>query len=208
MLWLWINLDSSVDRHKHMTAQFEKILSPDDECHRIPAVSVPRHRVRGCSMSHRKAIQQGHTLATRHGKDHFVVCEDNLVFKGKIDWHQLIASAPDDWEILQLLCSDPKFCNDQCEWVPHIMAHAAAKIYVIKTASALKITKNMNVSKDADRTIYQGGITYLLTSPVCGLEPLPSTIARWHNKLNNMFIKGVPEKVFECHPFLSHNENN
>lgn len=104
----WINPDAAMERAAWMRAQFERTgvthrrvraRTPDD----LPAIALPaRHEASNlqlaCLASHLQAIGQ----ALADGEEMFVVVEDDMALPFDVDFARLVATAPSDWEILQL----------------------------------------------------------------------------------------------------------
>ena len=104
----WINPDGATEREQWMRQQLdaagvrhERIpaCTPGD----LPAMALPpRHDLTplqlACLASHLKALE--HALAD--GAEMFVIVEDDMTLPFDIDFGRLVASAPADWDILQL----------------------------------------------------------------------------------------------------------
>jgi GR25 family glycosyltransferase involved in LPS biosynthesis len=104
----WINPDSATQRARWMRAQLEaacaahrrvRACTPLD----LPEMALPaRHDLTplqlACLASHLKALEQ----ALADGAEMFVIIEDDMTLPFEIDFGRLVASAPSDWDILQL----------------------------------------------------------------------------------------------------------
>jgi GR25 family glycosyltransferase involved in LPS biosynthesis len=104
----WINPVAATDRAAWMRAQFERACvanrrvdarTPDD----LPRIALaPRHAPSAlqlaCLASHFSALEH----AVADGEEFFVVIEDDMTLHFDVDFGRLIATAPLDWEILQL----------------------------------------------------------------------------------------------------------
>lgn len=104
----WINPDAETGRAAWMRGQLD---SAGVRHHRVSACTPsnlprvelpPRHDLRplqiACLASHLKALER----ALADGEDMFVVVEDDMTLLFDIDFARLVASAPPDWDILQL----------------------------------------------------------------------------------------------------------
>jgi GR25 family glycosyltransferase involved in LPS biosynthesis len=104
----WINPDGASARAAWMKTQFDaagvrharvRACTPGD----LPRMALPaRHDLTplqlACLASHLKALAQ----ALADGADMFVIVEDDMTLPFDIDFARLVASAPRDWDILQL----------------------------------------------------------------------------------------------------------
>lgn len=104
----WINPDAAVERAAWMRAQLDlarvphrrvRACTPAD----LPPMALPaRHGLTplqlACLASHFAALEQ----ALADGAEVFVIVEDDMTLPFDIDFGTLVASAPGDWDILQL----------------------------------------------------------------------------------------------------------
>jgi GR25 family glycosyltransferase involved in LPS biosynthesis len=104
----WINPDAATGRAEWMRAQLDaartshrrvRACTPGD----LPAMALPpRHDLTplqlACLASHLKALEE----ALADGAEMFVIVEDDMTLPFDIDFGRLVATAPLDWEILQL----------------------------------------------------------------------------------------------------------
>ena len=104
----WINPDGAIERAAWMREQLEaadvshrrvRACTPGD----LPAMALPpRHDLTplqlACLASHLTALEQ----ALADGAQMFVIVEDDMTLPFDIDFERLVATAPLDWDILQL----------------------------------------------------------------------------------------------------------
>jgi len=145
----YINLAKSKDRNRSFLSKLDDTINPI----RVDAVSpqtLPEIKKPfkcftifdteyACLASHLKAI---HT-AYHDNKLWAIIAEDDAVIKQNVDWRKLIASAPADWQLLQIhTCCIPKtennqntiiqhFHNDSNLWIESNDIVASAAFYII-----------------------------------------------------------------------------
>lgn len=208
MHYLWINLNSSVDRREFMESQFQKYLNSDDISIRVEGV-VKNRGIAGCTNAHFNAILKGKELSETLGLSSFVICEDNFEFVNKINWVKLIENAPSDWDILQLLTSNPSYASHDCKYIPYRKSHWGAKIYLVKSSSCDAIINYVNnpkiITRDADQVIFEGVKTYTLVKPIGLIKKFRSTIAPWHDKFTDKFQSKFTVNSLTEHPFWIEN---
>jgi len=119
----WINVDKSVERKAYMENQFKNIgldkdnirikaFTPDDVPNKIydydnlqKKKKYEKHDL-ACLLSHFKALGEGYN----GGDEYFVIMEDDTYMPFDIDYYSLIASLPDDKEVIQLCVSNSGCC--------------------------------------------------------------------------------------------------
>lgn len=150
----YINLSKSVDRRDRFLSRLSSTWNPI----RIDAVSpstLPKiispmicftivDTEYACLASHLKAR---HT-AYRNGDAYAIIAEDDAVIKNDIDWELLMATAPKDWDVLQLhtCCIPPQFNrtslslqdSDETLWVRTNSIIPSAAFYIVSRAGMHK----------------------------------------------------------------------
>jgi GR25 family glycosyltransferase involved in LPS biosynthesis len=117
MKYFWINIDKSTKRREFMEKQFKKLqienyrvsaVTPDDfdevlvqkkplSCNYPGCVTCDYEFA--CLCSHIKAMQEG----LKTNDEYFVILEDDMFLPFIIDYKKLIASIPEDTDILQMM---------------------------------------------------------------------------------------------------------
>jgi Glycosyltransferase family 25 (LPS biosynthesis protein) len=162
----YINLPESVERNNMFLSSLDDSMIPM----RIDAVSpktLPKIKKPlkcftvmdteyACLSSHIKAIHSAY-----HNDDQWaIIAEDDAVIKQNIDWGRLIASAPDDWELLQLhTCCIPKNPQNKRSFIRHF--HDNANLW---------LGSNDIVPSAAFYVINRSGMLQLLSRHVVGFE--------------------------------------
>jgi len=182
---LWINLDSEVERQKHMEGLFGEY---NIQHTRISAIDARGNNdvsdllvgkfpelitqgELGCTMSHLKAIKY---FYEETDLDYIIICEDDIVFDTvpywPFTWNGFMASAPYDWDVLQCAITSTK--NLRANLHPRLINDFCAAFYVITRHHAAKLIKN-HIRKDkfrldqkikpratSEEIIYNSGVTY------------------------------------------------
>jgi glycosyltransferase involved in cell wall biosynthesis/predicted Zn-dependent protease/GR25 family glycosyltransferase involved in LPS biosynthesis len=202
LIHYWINLDRDVERRVCTERQFARLgmanqrvsgITPD----RLPTIIGPvsgnynlKPAEYGCLCAHLLAMQ----LGIERGQDYFVVQEDDVIIPHSLNIPALLATAPADWEILQLHTINADAVDDlsrlyrtgEC-WAQWQKKHMGTAMYVINKTAAQKIltdfygNNGLDVSACefkpvADLLIYTHVRTYTLTFPVLITEDFTSNI--------------------------------
>jgi GR25 family glycosyltransferase involved in LPS biosynthesis len=140
-----------------------------------------------CTCSHLEAIKTGFLS----NAPYFIVCEDDIYFPFKINYHKLIEKLPENWDILQMMVLDTDkydelfklhyIKNNQLfiKFEPYkqlfstgmyLISHQGASkllnIYTNQDSGKYELNK-IPVIKQADFIIYMSVNTYTTTIPFC-----------------------------------------
>lgn len=232
----YINLDKSINRKQRYEERLSKYLNISIE--RIPAITphdIDNFQIEipascqynspveiACTLSHLKAIFTAYkNLIYNISKKKSVpmyalITEDDLIILEMPDWNELIASAPRDWEILQLVASGylaEHMYNQQLDgWQKHLQDMWCCAAYLINLQGMEKILSlcipeyktidnwndlsfiNLNYKKSncaADHLIYSIAKTYTFTQPIFNVEGIDSTIHSHHLPLHHNTINTI-----------------
>jgi len=169
-----------------------------------------------CLLSHIKAIHQAYL----DGNEYALIMEDDMYFLRYPNWMELIKSAPDDSEILQLYISDGDFTiyGMEKKWVKetafstgayvinkrgmkHVLLNTLGPEYDKDWSYINQIDLKTGNNKDlciADDYLYKNYNKYVYTSILFNTEGIDSTIHPDHlylhmkaiRKTNELFEKG------------------
>ena len=169
----YINLQRSTDRRaiflQNLPSTFNPILvdavSPDTQPRFTSSrkCSGTMDTEFACTSSHIKAIHTAY-----HNNEQFaIIAEDDSIIVNNIDWHQLMKSAPFDWEVLQLhTCCIPRttankkvftyFNKPDQLWLESSSVIPSAAFYIISREAMEKVLSRYVVgyeNKDWDNII-------------------------------------------------------
>ena len=172
----YINLNSSIDRNKYM---IEKYSNKFKNMQRVQAVDGSKiTSIKNCNSSpYELACYESHIKAIKRAyednQDYALIAEDDLDLNEDYVqkyYKSLISQLPEDWEILQLVCSNKKMMN----FLPlnnitkYTMGNYGALLYLINKKGMNSVinskTINMNGNKIlADHTLYKACNTYTVS---------------------------------------------
>ena len=182
---LWINLDTEVDRQKHMCdlldayeIQHTRISAIDargnNDVSDLLVGKFPELLTQGelgCTMSHLKAIKY---FYEETDLDYIIICEDDIVFDTvpywPFTWSGFMAAAPYDWDVLQCAITSTK--NLRANLHPRLINDFCAAFYVITRHHAEKLIKHhirgdkfrldqkIKPRATSEEIIYNSGVTY------------------------------------------------
>jgi GR25 family glycosyltransferase involved in LPS biosynthesis len=185
--FLWINLDTEVNRQNHMNALFDEYGIENTRISAIDArgdndvsdlllgrfPSLLTQGELGCTMSHLKAIKY---FYEQTDLEYIIICEDDIVFDTvpywPFTWKDFMSKVPYDWDVLQCAITStknlranlhPRLINDFCAAFYVISRHHAAKI--IKNhirGDKFKLDQNIKPRAASEEIIYNSGKTYSL----------------------------------------------
>ena len=173
----YINLNSSIDRNKYM---IEKYSNKFKNMQRVQAVDGSKiTSIKNCNSSpYELACYESHIKAIKRAyednQDYALIAEDDLHLSEDYVqkyYKSLIAMLPEDWEILQLVCSNKKIMN----FLPlnnitkYTMGNYGALLYLINKKGMNRVINSKTIHMDknkivADHTLYKACNTYT-TSP-------------------------------------------
>lgn len=210
----WINLAGALNRKRDMELLFsENNLSNIRVEANTPltmptVIEPPNFRLKqleyACLSSHFKAIKEG-----ANSGEYFIVQEDDLRIIHPVNLGQLIATAPDDWEILQLHAANPSVIRKLFEsfkagelWMPWQNKSVSAMIYAVNGTWANKFLhqrfdeeKNqidlskVNYPPVPDRLFYTEATTYTLTLPIFNAASLDSQMHPDHLRFHRLSLQ-------------------
>lgn len=182
---LWINLDTEVDRQKHMMDLFNFY---EIENTRISAVDargsndvsdllvgrfpeLVSQGELGCTMSHLKAIKH---FYYETDLDYIIICEDDIVFDTvpywPFTWNGFMSQVPYDWDVLQCAITStknlranlhPRLINDFCAAFYVITRHHAEKVIKLHCrGDKYRLDQNLKPRAVSEEIIYNTGRTY------------------------------------------------
>ena len=182
---LWINLDTEVDRQKHMMDLFNFY---EIENTRISAVDargsndvsdllvgrfpeLVSQGELGCTMSHLKAIKH---FYYETDLDYIIICEDDIVFDTvpywPFTWNGFMSQVPYDWDVLQCAITStknlranlhPRLINDFCAAFYVITRHHAEKVIKLHCrGDKYRLDQNLKPRAVSEDTILETGKTY------------------------------------------------
>lgn len=182
---LWINLDTEVDRQKHMNALFDEYGIPNTRISAIDArgnndvsdllvgkfPELITQGELGCTMSHLKAIKY---FYEQTNLDYIIICEDDIVFDTvphwPFTWGGFLSYAPYDWDVLQCAITStknlrvnlhPRLINDFCAAFYVITRHHASKIVRLHCrGDKFRLDQNLKPRAASEEIIYNTGRTY------------------------------------------------
>lgn len=165
-----------------------------------------------CSLSHLKAIHQAFH-DTSNPNDIALIMEDDMLFKVQnINWNEIVASAPNDWEILQLFTLNASIydINDKYNlWIKHQQHDTCSTgAYIIKRAAMEKLLSVfvpqylspwnninyitfLNVSCVADTFLYSFLNTYVYRKILFNEEGIDSLIHSDHLPMHRSHIDAI-----------------
>jgi hypothetical protein len=181
----WINLDSEVERQKHMSDMFDFYEIPNTRISGVDARgdndisdllvgrypdSVNQGEL-GCSLSHLKAIKY---FYEETDLDYAIICEDDLSFDTvqywPFTWKNFISSVPHDWDVLQCAITStknlrinlhPRLINDFCTALYVITRHHAKKIMKLYVrGDKYRLDQKIKPRAVSDEIVYNCGVTY------------------------------------------------
>lgn len=183
--FLWINLDTEVNRHDHMNQLFNEY---NIENVRISAIDARGDNdvsdmlsgkypdlisqgELGCTMSHLKAIKY---FYYETDLDYIIICEDDIVFDTvqfwPFTWRGFLSRVPYDWDVLQCAITStknlranlhPRLINDFCAAFYVITRHHAEKIIKHHVrGEKYKLDQRIKPRAASEEIIYNSGRTY------------------------------------------------
>ena len=173
----YINLNSSIDRNKYM---IEKYSNKFKNMQRVKAVDGSKiTSIRNCDSSpYELACYESHIKAIKRAyednQDYALIAEDDLDLNEDYVqkyYKSLISQLPEDWEILQLICSNKKRMNllPLNNITKFTMGHHGTLLYLINKKGMNRVINSKTIHMDknkivADHTLYKACNTYT-TSP-------------------------------------------
>ena len=182
---LWINLDSEVERQKHMTdlLDFYEISHTrisaidgrgDNDASEFLIGKWPELISPGelaCTMSHLKAIKY---FYEETDLDYIIICEDDIVFDTvpywPFTWPSFMSAVPYDWDVLQCSITStknlranlhPRLINDFCAAFYLITRHHAGKLVKLHCrGNKFRLDQNIKPRAASEEVIYNSGRTY------------------------------------------------
>ena len=182
---LWINLDTEVDRQKHMNALFDEYgisntrisaidARGDNDVSDLLVGKFPELITQGelgCTMSHLKAIKY---FYEQTNLDYIIICEDDIVFDTvpywPFTWGGFLSYAPYDWDVLQCAITStknlranlhPRLINDFCAAFYVITRHHAEKIVKLHCrGDKFRLDQRLKPRAASEEIIYNTGRTY------------------------------------------------
>lgn len=182
---LWINLDSEVERQKHMTdlLDFYEISHTrisaidgrgDNDASEFLIGKWPELISPGelaCTMSHLKAIKY---FYEETDLDYIIICEDDIVFDTvpywPFTWPSFMSAVPYDWDVLQCSITStknlranlhPRLINDFCAAFYLITRHHAGKLVKLHCKeNKFRLDQNIKPRAASEEVIYNSGKTY------------------------------------------------
>jgi GR25 family glycosyltransferase involved in LPS biosynthesis len=157
----YINLDSSVDRNKYM---IEKYSNKFKNMQRVQAVDGSKiTNIKNCDSSpyelacyksHMKAIKR----AYEENRDYALIAEDDLYLNEDYVqkyYKSLIAMLPEDWEILQLVCSNKKKMKllPLNSFTKFTMGNYGALLYLINKKGMNSVLNSKTIHMDGNRIV-------------------------------------------------------
>lgn len=220
----YINVDTAIERNHRFISRIQNKIP----FARVPGI-IPNELVKYninhsnvctsnterefcCSLSHLKAIHQAF-----HDKiDVALILEDDIIFlKQNINWNEIISTAPNDWEILQLFTFNTDAYQSKQLWLKHTNHDYSTGAYLIKRSAMEKILtafvpkymspwnevntisflhmQNSNCA--ADHFIYSFLNTYVFTKILFNEEGFDSLIHSDHLQLHQSKIN-IINKLF------------
>ena len=172
----YINLNTSVDRNNYM---IEKYSNKFKNIQRIKAVDGSKiTNIKNCDSSpYELACYESHIKAIKRAyeenRDYVLIAEDDLdLNEDNVQkyYKSLISQLPEDWEILQLVCSNKK----RMELLPlnsitkFTMGNYGAILYLINKKGMEKVITSKTIHMDsnrilADYTLYKACNTYTIS---------------------------------------------
>ena len=172
----YINLNSSIDRNKYM---IEKYSNKFKNMQRVKAVDGSKiTSIRNCDSSpYELACYESHIKAIKRAyednQDYALIAEDDLHLSEDYVqkyYKSLISQLPEDWEILQLVCSNKKMMN----FLPlnnitkFTMGNYGALLYLINKKGMNRVINSKTIHMDknkivADHTLYKACNTYTVS---------------------------------------------
>ena len=117
MKFFWINVNTSLKRKEYMIKLFNSFNIQNERIEAITPNTIPKNiklpRLKNSLLevalccSHIKAINE----AYKQNLNYAIICEDDLEIKKKNNFNKLIESAPNNWNILQLLTNNKDCIN-------------------------------------------------------------------------------------------------
>jgi GR25 family glycosyltransferase involved in LPS biosynthesis len=173
----YINLDSSVDRNKYM---IEKYSNKFKNMQRVQAVDGSKiTNIKNCDSSpyelacyksHMKAIKRAYDEENR---DYALIAEDDLYLNEDYVqkyYKSLIAMLPEDWEILQLVCSNKKKMEllQLNSFTKFTMGNWGTLLYLINKKGMNSVLNSKTIHMDgnkivADHALYRACNTYTVS---------------------------------------------
>lgn len=183
--FLWINLDTEVNRQNHMNSLFDEYQIDNTRISAIDArgdndvsdllvgkyPDLISQGELGCTMSHLKAIKY---FYEETDLDYIIITEDDIVFDTvqywPFTWKTFMSRSPYDWDVLQ--CSITSTKNLRANMHPRLINDFCAAFYVISRHHAKKIVKchirgnkfkldqNIKPRAASEEIIYNSGKTY------------------------------------------------
>ena len=172
----YINLNSSIDRNKNMIEKYSNKFKNMQRVQAVDGSKITSIRIcdsspyeLACYESHIKAIKR----AYEDNQDYALIAEDDLHLSEDYVqkyYKSLISQLPEDWEILQLVCSNKKMMN----FLPlnnitkFTMGNYGALLYLINKKGMNRVINSKTIHMDgnrilADHTLYKACNTYTVS---------------------------------------------
>lgn len=146
----YINMASSKERNQKVIDQFSKVpivhltrieavtpkdINPDD-MQLLKNVCIANEEVElACLFSHLKAIHKAY-----HNNDKYaLITEDDIIIVRMLNLDNLISTAPEDWDILQLFTFNVDLYTSNELWSKYIYANPSTLAYLIHRNAMKKI---------------------------------------------------------------------
>jgi GR25 family glycosyltransferase involved in LPS biosynthesis len=218
---LWINLDSSCERRSFME---EELKYMNYENHRFSAITPDRlqeilYNLKKKISNSEFACLSSHLSVIRKCLDFddewFCIMEDDMKLNCDINFNDLIKSAPEDAEILQLFTSNEGeiiklsdvYDRTKSRWIKWKRNMWSAGVYLIKRNAIIKILKSVydneiidlreiKTAYVADEVIYGLCETYTSTYPCAkSIIDLGSVIHPKHLKMHERAVIEIEKKT-------------
>lgn len=223
----WINLSHAEKRRAEMLALFEEHDIPNERVEAFTPATMPliieneSYKISqgeyACLSSHFKAMIQG-----ARTEKIFIIQEDDLRILQPLDLSKIIATAPLDWEVLQLHVANQTVVKSLFDqflrgtlWAPWREKSLSAMIYVIAAEAAQRLVEKfydphrqiidlseLDYVPVLDRLVYRETKCYTLTFPIFNPAADGSQLHSEH-----MRYQRVSMEMCEVARILSHGEN-
>lgn len=183
--FLWVNLDTEIDRQEHMNGLFDQYgientrisaidARGDNDVSDMLVGRIPDNVSQGelgCALSHLKAIKH---FYYETDLDYIIIVEDDIVFDTveywPFTWRGFLSNAPYDWDVLQCSITStknlkvnlhPRLINDFCAAFYVITRHHAEKLIRLHCrGDKYKLDQKVKPRAVSEELIYNSGVTY------------------------------------------------
>uniref|UniRef100_A0A6C0I865 Glycosyl transferase family 25 domain-containing protein n=1 Tax=viral metagenome TaxID=1070528 RepID=A0A6C0I865_9ZZZZ len=196
-LILWINLDRSIERRKHMETTLKEIDVPNIRIEAIDSQTENINPLKCCTMSHLKAIKY---LLNKPG-DYFMICEDDVIFDNisyLLDLQTIIKNAP-EFDILsvyknELITEDNNYINWNYERKKG-NKFTGAVCYIISKKGITNILNKNESFEEADIYLYKNVKSYVYKYNIVSTLNTDSTLHRYFLRLYRISQKNNLEQL-------------